>query len=418
MEALTTVIDAGVGLERRVVEDPTTVWEDIDAETMGHSGSSRHLTVDNAQCYGPVWQAMNVIAEDVAQLPLLLYQYQGEGKARDNDNPLYQLLHRKPNPESGPFQFHYLMVARALLWGNSYAWIEWEGGVRGGRVAALWPIEPGSCYPVRVNGELRYVAPGVGDGGRPEVYEPADIIHLRGPGTDALDSPSVIKKARVTILGGLASEEHGTRFYENNAQPNVVLEFPEAMDETAAKNVLRFWERRHAGPKNAGRPGFIDRGGKVHVYSMSHEDAQWLEGKRFSRTEVAGWFKIPPHKLGDLERATFSNIEHQQIEYVQSALVPWLIRYQDELNCKLLADDPSRFFEFLVNALLRGDSQSRAEFYASGVTNGWLTRNEVRARENLNPLEGLDEPLQPLNMTPAGEVVEEEQSARTMLVRN
>ena len=399
----------GAGLESRLVENPETIWDDIDSE-LGGGESSRYLSPERSLQHGPVWQSMNVIAEDVAQLPVMLHRrVPGGGKERVVSHPGARVLSSRANSELGPFQFKYTMLARALLWGNAYAWIE----RRAGRIAGLRPIEPGAIYPVRRNGELRYVSRTVDANELPEVLRPDEVFHLRGQGVCDLEGSSVIALARELINGAMDAEKYGSRFFRNNARPDVVLEFPHAVDGPSAKNILKRWSSRHAGPHNAGRPGFLDNGGTLRTYTMSNEDSQWLESRLFGKAEIAGWFKLPPHKIGHLERATFSNIEHQSIDYVQSALIPWLVRFQDEANYKLLSEDEQQagelFFEFKVNALLRGDSGSRAEFYTSGVNGGWMTRNEVRSLENLNPIDGLDEPLQPLNMTTPGESNEGEE---------
>lgn len=421
METQLTIDTSGV-VEYRAAEDPTTFYDEVDEELGSEPLGRRAITPETAQCFGPVWQAVNVIAEDVAQLPLVVYKRDDDsGKHRDRAHPASFLVHRRPNPELGPFDFKYLVQSRALLWGNGYAYIQRAGD---GTPESLWPVPSDQITPVRANGELRYVYTGA-SGTKP--LDPMDVIHIRGPGTDELCSPSVITKARITIEGGMSAEEHGTSFYRNRARPDIVLEFPNAVDERAAKNILKRWARRHSGPANSGRPGFLDNGGKVSPFSMSHQDAQWLEDKKFSKTAIAGWFKVPPHKIGDLERATFSNIEHQSIEYVSGTLMPWLIRWQDEMNYKLLTPrefaQDTHFFEYITNAMLRGDSKSRSEYYGSAINDGWMTRNEVRSLENLNRLEGLDEPLQPLNMAEAGgkdepEEPQEADAAKRYAIRN
>lgn len=401
MSVFTTQTVAGAGLDVRSLENPSTpvdaVWDDTPAADM-----PVRVTPTTAVTMAAVWQAVNVLSGDVAQLPVKIYRrLSGDSKDTDRSHPAWRLLHRRPHRDFGPFQFKQWMMYHALLRGNAYARIRRVGGVS----VELVPLEPWTVTPELVSGELvyRYYS---ADGGS-ETYQPGEMLHLRGPGGDVLCGQSVIGIARDSLSVGMAAQRYGERYFANDARPGIAIEVGEKVGPEAAANTLKHWDRRHAGSHNARRTALLDNGSKLHTYSMSNEDAQFLSTREFSRSEVASWFNLPPHKVGDLTRATFSNIEQQSIDYVVYSLMPWLVRWQDECNAKLFTEEEiaadSHFCEFEVAALLRGDFQGRTDGYASAIQSGWMTRNEVRAKENLNPIDGLSEPLSPLNMAPAGE---------------
>lgn len=376
------------------------VWEDEAYESR-----PVRVTDQSAQTFAPWWRALNVIANDVAQLPLVVFKrLTDDGRTRDNSHPSYKLLHRRPNREMGPFTFKHLMQMRCLSWGNSYAYIERAGA----DCSDLWPLDSQSVTPFRVNGELFY--DWTDESGRRETLFPDEVFHLRGPGDDGLSGKSMFKLAKESLEVGMQAQRFGSRFFKNDAKPGVVLEFPNPVDEPTAKNILKNWERRHGGASNAARPGFLDRGGKVSQFSMSNDDAQFLETREFSKAEIADWFVLPPHKVGDLRRATFSNIEQQSIEYVVYSLMPWLVRWQDECNAKLFRpseiEAESHYAEFIVEALLRGDYLTQMQGDNIGLTSGIYNHDEVRARRNLNriPNELGQTFYYSQNMTPMGTV--------------
>lgn len=366
------------------------------------------VTPESAQTFAPWWQGLNVIANGVAQLPLKVYQKNDSGRKEADGHASHKVLHRQPNKEMGPFTFKHLLQFWASSWGNGYAYIDRQGTPN---VDSLWPIHPEIVTPFRVNGELFYDVVDM-KGGR-ETYFASEIFHLRGPGDDGLQGKSVVKLARESLTVGLQAQRYGGQFFRNDAKPGIVIEVPNAVTEETAKNMLKHWERRHGGAHNAARPAFLDNGAKVSQFSMSNEDAQFLETRQFSKSEVAGWLILPPHMVGDLSRATFSNIEQQSIDYVVNSLMPWLIRWQDECNAKLLKpseiESGSHYAEFIVEARLRGDFLSQMQGFQIGLTCGIYNQDEVRERLNLNRLpNNLGQTFYySQNMTPVGTAREE-----------
>ncbi len=382
------------------LENPSNPLDDA-IEDSGNSRRKLRVTPDTAITLAAVWQAVNVLSGDVAQLPLKVYQRTGEGKQPDRSHPTWRLLHRRPSRFHGPFQFKQLMMYRVLLTGNAYAYILRKGDA----VEELVPLDNDAVrVDIREGQPVYYWTDSSGSESGP--IGPDDMFHLRGAGNDMLCGQSVVSIARESLSVGMSAQKYGEQYFANDATPRLAIEVGERTDKDAAKHMLKVWERRHSGPSNAGRPALLDSGSKLHVFGVSNEDAQFLESREFSRSEVASWFNLPPHKVGDLTRATFSNIEQQSIDYVTNSLRPWLVRWQDECNAKLFSEQEirtdSHVAEFIVNALLQGDFQSRSEGYSQAIQSGWLSRNEARGFENLNPINGLDEPLAPLNMAPAG----------------
>lgn len=356
--------------------------------------SGVRITGKSALKYAPVWQAVNTIAGDLATLPLLLYERDGERKSRAPEHPSYRLLRRRPNRYMSAAVFKETLQAHVLLWGNGYA--EIERNPRGDAVA-LWPLLPDRTKPGMVDGALWYIT--TIDDGSERKLRAENVLHIKGLGFDGLRGYSIVAMARNSFGLGLAAEKYASKFFANDATPGGVLEHPAKLDDESFERVRDSWNDLHEGLDNKHRIAILEEGMKFQAISIPMKDAQWLEARTFQRTDVASWFCLPPHKVGDLSRATFGNIEEQNRDYLNTSLMRWLEKWAQECDEKLLRerekDADSHFFEFLTAALLRGDLLRRAQAYASGIAARWLNPNEVRAMENLNPYEGGDEFVNP-----------------------
>jgi hypothetical protein len=237
------------------------------------------------------------------------------------------------------------------------------------------------------------------------MLHPDEVLHIKGLGGDGISGYSVIGMARQSLGLGVAAEQYGARLFANGSRPSGVLRHPGRLSDGASKRLKDDWENMHKGLDQAHRVAVLEEGVEWQTIGIPPEDAQFLETRKFQVTEMARWLRLPPHKLADLERATFSNIEHQAIDYVTSALRIWLVRWEQAIHSRLLtsAERGTFFAEHLVDALLRGDTKSRYEAYAIGRTWGWLSADDVSEMENRNPLpDGRGEVyLVPLNMMPA-----------------
>jgi hypothetical protein len=214
----------------------------------------------------------------------------------------------------------------------------------------------------------------------------------------------VIECARESFGLGLAAQSYGARFFANDAKPSGGwIEFPGQFKDKEARQVFREGWQANQGGVNRGKTAVLEMGMKYHEVGLTNQDAQFLETRKFSISDIARWFGVPPHKIGDLERATFSNIEQMALEYVQDALQPRATRMEASIEAELLLDFEEIDVEFEFHELLRGDSMARSTYYHAGILDGWLTRNEARDMEGMEPIDGLDEPLRPLNMVEENE---------------
>lgn len=374
-------------------------WVDLGIVSPTASGVS--VSGEGALKYSAVWACVRVLAETVAQLPLVVYERLERGKRAAPDHPLYRVLHDQPNPIMTAFEWREALMGHLLLWGNAYCEIEMDNR---GQVLGLWPLRPDKVVEVRrMRDELAYVYE-LPDGKR-VLLAGERVWHLRGLSADGITGYSPIAAARQAIGLGLAAEEFGARFFGNGARPGGVLQHPGVLGEEGFRRVKESWQATHGGLSNASRVAILEEGMTYQAVGIPPEDAQFLETRKFQRGEIAAIFRVPPHMIGDLERATFSNIEQQSIEFKAFTMEPWLVRWQQAVNQRLMtAAEQRRYFaEFKPDALLRGDTVSRFQAYSIGRQNGWLSANDIRELENLNPIDGGDLYLVPMNMVPASE---------------
>lgn len=386
-------------IEKRFkLNEAVTVLANQNLSSLSNAGVT--VTLDKAMTYAAVFACVRILAESVASLPFIVYERTPDGKRRAYDHPLFRLLHDEPNPEMSAVEFKECLQGSAVLGGNAYAKIEWKNGWP----VALWPLIPARMDLNRVGRALvyRYVP----ETGGTVNYAPSDILHVKGPSPDGLVGWSPLKLARESIGLGLAAEEYGARLFSNDARPGGVLEHPDNMSKEAYDRLRDSWNEMHRGAGNSHKAAILEEGTTWKTIGIAPEDAQFLETRRFQVVEIARIFRIPPHMLADLERATFSNIEQQSIEFVIHTLRPWLVRWEQAVHRVLFtAAERGKFFaEHLVDGLLRGDIKSRYDAYAVGRQNGWLSANDIRGLENMNPVDGGDTYLVPLNMIPADQV--------------
>ena len=353
----------------------------------GPTAAGVRVDEQSALTYSAVWCATRILSEGVAGLPALLYKrLPGGGKERAVDELLYGILHDEPNDETDSFQFFDQMTGWLVNWGNARAEIQRNGS---GLAVALWPI-----HPTRVRVKPR-------KGGEPIVYlvknddhtetpiDAADMLDVCGPlSDDGITGKGVIRQAREAIGMGMATEKYGGSFFGNGAMPGGVLTHPGRLKDEARKNMRRSWNEMYSGPANANKIAILEEGVKYDKISVPPEEAQFLQTRQFNVTEIARWYRIPPHMLADLSRATFSNIEEQGIDFVVHSLRPWLIRWEKAITRKLIPAEQKRtyFVEFLVDALTRGDIAKRTAALQIQFMNGAINQDEWREIENRNPL--------------------------------
>lgn len=344
------------------------------------------VTPDTALTFAAVWACVNVIARTIAALPWRVFEKTEAGK-QPVDGMVAWLLNNQPNPEMTAVAFRETLMGHVLLWGNAYAEIQRD---LAGRPTALWPITPDRICPDRreTTGALYYRI--TGEAGISEL-EPDQVLHIHGLGFDGIVGYSPIRMAARSLGIGMAQDAFGAAFYGNGTVFGAIVEMPGGATGTQRKQfeeVEAYLNGDRQGPEKAFKVKVSPAGTKVHQLSMPMTDAQFLESRKFSVTEIARWYGVPPHKIADLERSTNNNIEHQGIEFVTDAIVPWAVRLEQEANIKLFgARAQGRVFtKLMVNALMRGDAKSRADFYRTMTQIGAMTVNQVCELEDMNPI--------------------------------
>ena len=355
---------------------------------MGGSSAGKNVNERSAMQMTAVYACVRILSEAIAGLPLHMYRYKDEGgKEKATGHTLYHLLHDEPNPEMTSFVFRETLMTHLLLWGNAYAQIIRNGK---GEVIALYPLMPNRMEVNRdANGMLYYVYQKSSDDaptmeGSSVILSPSEVLHVPGLGFDGLVGYSPIAMAKNAIGLSMAAEEYGAKFYANGAAPSGVLEHPGVLKDPA--KVRDSWNAAFGGSSNSHKVAVLEEGLKYTPISISPNEAQFLETRKFQIDEIARIFRVPPHMVGDLEKSSFSNIEQQSLEFVKYTLDPWVVRWEQSLYRALLSSDEKNtyFFKFNLEGLLRGDYQSRMQGYSIGIQNGFMCPNDVRELENLD----------------------------------
>ena len=361
---------------------------------MGNSTSGKRVNERSAMQMTAVYSCVRILSEAVAGLPLHLYQYTDKSsKEKAVDNPLYFLLHDEPNTEMTSFVFRETLMTHLLLWGNAYSQIIRNGK---GEVVGLYPLMPDRMTVNRdEKGRLYYEYMVSNDDAKTLKdgtvrLSPYDVLHIPGLGFDGLVGYSPIAMAKNAIGLAIAAEEYGSKFYANGATPSGILEYPGTVKEP--DKVRESWNAGFGGSSNAHKIAVLEEGMKYTPISISPNEAQFLETRKFQINEIARIFRVPPHMVGDLEKSSFSNIEQQSLEFVKYTLEPWLVRWEQAMQRSLIPqDDKSKYFiKFNVDGLLRGDYQSRMQGYATARQNGWMSANDIRELENLDRIPAED----------------------------
>ena len=372
---------------------------------------------DTALNISAVYRAVDILAADIGTLPVCVYR-RGEGGRREllESGSLPDLL-REPNEEQTAEEFMVMLCGHLFLRGNAYADLTESGA---GLVTRMMPLHPDRVRPFRApNGEKAYEYRPKGKA--PRVMMAGEVLHLtnRVMDEDGLMGLSPVDVARRSLSVAIQAETFGEGLFRNGARPGVVLSHPGKISAEAAARLKESWEERHRGARNANKTAVLEEGMTVAEVGFTPEDAQFLETRKFQVTEIARWFGLPPHKLGDLERATFSNIEEQNIDYVNTSIRTWVTKIEQRMTRSLMTPAQRRreYIKIKQSELLKGKLKERYEAYAIGRNWGWLSANDVRLEEGLNPTgsDG-DVYLQPLNMVDAGQPPEPASSGRAAVI--
>lgn len=363
----------------------------------GVSTSGKLVTPYNAMQLTAVYACIRIIAETVASLPLNVFKYAEDGKEKAYDHPLYKILHDEPNDEMSSMIFRETLMHHILTTGNAYAQIVRNGY---GRVVALYPLLPNKMVVERSTKNKKIYYKYSTDTEGQVVLSKDEVLHIPGLGFDGIIGYSPIAMCKNSIGLSMAADNFGSSFFENGARPTGVLEHPGQLKDP--EKVRDAWERTYG--SGAHRTAVLEEGMKYQQISISPDEAQFLETRKFQVNEICRIFRVPPHMVADLEKSSFSNIEQQSLDFVQNTITPWLVRLEQNMQRQLLTTEEksSIFIKHNVNGLLRGDFNTRMNGYAVGRQNGWYSVNDIRELEDMNKIpaeEGGDDYLCNGNMT-------------------
>lgn len=355
------------------------------------------VTGDSAMRLTAVYRAVRLLQDSVSNLPFKLYKRNANGRGRTQvtDHWLHTLFAVKPNNTMDPAVFRKLGQVHLELRGNAYSRIV---GDSRGRIIALLPLHP-DRVTLELMGDSNWRYRHVTREGKTQYFSREEIFHRKDFTLDGIVGLNPIGCAREALSTGLAAQDYGMRFFQNDATPGGWIEFPGEFKDDQSRRTFRESLNALWSGRNKGKVAVLDRGLKYHEVKVSNADAQFIESKKFTVAEIARLFGVPPHKIGDMSASTNNNIEQQSLDYINDSLLGRVNGWKYAITCDLLGEQAEGLeVEFDLMKLMSGDSAARSRYYHAGILDGWLTRNEAREAEGHNPLDGLDDPLRPLNM--------------------
>lgn len=381
--------------EKRTSNNVT--YQDIAAFLGGESIAGTTVNKETALTFSGYASAVKILSEDIAKLSKGVFKITDKGKEVDFTHPAYNLIHNESNPLMTSFVCHETIMMNALGHGNGYGFIDRD---KKANPVQIIPLISEKVNPLIVSGEMFYEVDA--DGFRERKIPSEDMIHISGFSYDGLVGKGLLSYAKEVIGQGMAQQQFGSRFFSNGGNMSAVLEHPGKLNADTAERLRKQWSANYEGLTKAHKTAVLEEGMKYNRISVNPEEAQMIESKTFSVRDMSRITRIPPHMLGDLADATFSNVEQMSTEYVQNALLPWIKKFEQEYRKKLLKEvekeKNSHVIKFNVDTLLRGDIATRGDFYVKMLNNGVFSPNEVRQLENLNKRDGGDTYMTPLNM--------------------
>ena len=368
--------------------------------------SGENINEMTALTYSAVWNAVTLIAGTIGALPLHLMQERGRGKEISDDRRVYRIMHDAWNPYMTAMAGRETLMSHVLTWGNGYAEIMRNAY---GEITELWPITPNRVTPEMKDNRLLYRL----RLDSKDVYLPREkVLHVPGLSYDGMVGYSVIAYARNAIGLGKAMETFGSRYFGAGTHPGLVVSHPAKLSQTASQNLQSTMSEAYSGLGNTHRLLLLEEGMKVEKIGIPPDDSQFLESRQFQITDIARWFNLPVHKLKEMTKSSFNNIQEEQQSFVTDAILPWLVRLEQNYNMQLLTRGDRMeygagklYFKHNVEGLLRGDEKSRGEFYTKMFSIGAMSINEIRALEDLDPIDGGDIHMVPMNMIPLEQMV-------------
>ena len=357
------------------------------AELLSFDAVPVPVTEDSALGIAAYWRCVNLITQSIASMPIKYYT--GGSRTTTEINPAIKAL-RHPRSNITSYTYNELLIGSALIHGDGFAIIDRSGGK-----IELTPLLYENVEPFIYDDEIFYQVKNLG------VISSDDIIHLRGFGVEIAHGMSTMDAYRQTLGLALAAQKESLNFYAKGTKIDGIIEMPGKLDEVTKNNIQKIFDTKHSGVNSTSNTPVIDAGMSYKPIGMPPKDAQFIESNNFSNNEIATMFGVPAPMINQLERATHANIEQLKIDFVTNCLMPWVGKLEQEYFNKLLTPrEQTGYFKFNVNSLMRGDSKTRAEFYRIMMSTSVMTINEVRGLEDMDPIDGGDEVMLPLNMIP------------------
>lgn len=367
------------------------------------SAAGVRVSVDTALSISTLFACALVLGQSVASVPVHLYRRLTRGKERATDHPLYRLIHMRPNRWQTTFQWRQMMQWHLVLRYNAYSRIIYDP-------ATLMPIELVPMHPDRVevwrtigqDGSESFGYTYTQKDGSKKPLNRFDVFHVRGVTSDGIEGFSPLAVQKDSIGEAIAAQSFSARRMRNDARPPLAIEWAGHFPDDGEREKFRSsWQKSQTG-EGRGKTAVLEKGMQLKELGIKNTDLQYIELRELKGYDIASIYRMPPHKVGLLKHATFSNIEHQGIEFVTDTMLPWYVNWEQELSAQLLTEEEQEelFFEFLVEGLLRGDSKTRGEFYGKRFATGSLSPNDIREMENQNPVDGGDRYFVPVNVVP------------------
>jgi HK97 family phage portal protein len=363
------------------------------------SSSGVVINQDNAMSLSGIYAGVRVYSDAISSLPIDIYTETTGTRTKSVTHSNYKLLSLEPNTLMTSYVWRSIVIPYILLWGNSYNIIEFEKG-GGFRPKAIMPIHPNNVVNIVIDRGVVIYHIVLDDGTKMRVDQ-SEMLHFRGLGNNIVGK-SVLDYAADCLGGAKATEIFGNKFYENGANPSGVLSTDAVLDAPSYTNIKSSWDKVHSGVNNSNKTAILEQGLKYTQLSIPQDAAQFLETKRFSIEDQARWMKLPPHMIGDLSHATFTNIGAQDLNLVKHSILPLVKNIEQEIDRKLFREQEkgNTYVKFNLEGLLRGDIETRYNAHKVGIQNGFMTLNEARMLEGFEPLEGLDSTWMQTNTAP------------------
>lgn len=335
------------------------------------------VDTENALELSDILTCVRVLAESMASLPLDLYERTDGGGKKATEHSLQELVRWQPNSEMTSYDLRLWMMIDALLRGNGAAQVIRNGN---GEVLEIWPLFSAKLKAARgASGDLMFAYPKPGKSGGDVALKPDEVLLIKSFGSGSLFSPSLVTLAVDLLSGAKGAEDYTREFFANGTTLSGIIEFPEELGEEAFQRLKQDWTDAHTGDGKRHKTPILEGGAKFNSLALNHQETQMIESRKFTRSQIAGLLRVPAHLINDLEKATFSNIEHQDLGFVKHTLRPWMANFEQRYRMTLLSAEEKRahYFRHNTNDLLRGDLASRMEAHGKSIQNGIHSPNDV-----------------------------------------